>query len=525
MGRPPKGASGFEITLHSRASSSARRFGLQVPLPDSLRTTFPAEITKPSEPLGASSSVTGRRNAHRLSRHSDFSRLPPQFPAAAWGKPQGSLPGQFRPGLQKGSTVQNHVAGNAVEQAATEERSFVTFGAGAIAGTLQLAIAKQMVLAGKTVRRANPIHLSDVDFHRVITDLLRRRDAVAEGYLKWATGRKFASREETILGILKKASISVTESGFNDPAKERVMRERILEATRHGGPLYLPLSLGGIKAPNPLKTGYEVLPDLAEWQAWLQFDALARAVDGVVVPIPDAPLMAEMLEFSAEAMHRHTRQAQEDLRLLGLTDRVLMPETRDYLPSDWDDTVKSITRAIRERATRDPATIRRVLDQAQSLQFIADVRKLRLSDEEHVFLGAALAGDRSDAPAHILQLADEVAARTRDSTPAYMAVNEAIRALDLAGRIVKAFTGRREHLRISVHAKHYEPRPRLVFERNRHVASMALLPMHGLGLRAEFGETSSYGIGFELVNRVEAARPVMHGGRFMWFEPAPGTRR
>lgn len=397
--------------------------------------------------------------------------------------------------------------------------------AGASIGTSEdTRNAKEKVLNGETI---DPLEPREADPSEI---------AILKGKMREGTDRQVeqltrnlpagGSLEERVQIILRRASISRSRTGFGDREAIEPLVEAIHAQLQHGGRLTLGLLLGGAKAPNALKTGGRIRPDVAEWSAASHLEALARALEhaGVervrVVPIPDAPLHTSDLSFSASGSREHVAVYRKDLEGLGMDEHVLIPDTLESLPSEWDDFVRDKTRSIRKRIENDADFARDVATQTESLIYSINTLEYGWSTEFSVLVYAAIAGDVRLSPSSVRSEAAALHRRVAQVAPHYVAINHSIRELDLVSRVVEKLTGSPEHIRLSVHAKPSEPRPALATP-NRFAPRAALLPMHSVGLWSNLADRSRFGGVFELSARLRGMRPVHEPqqGRFLFYEP------
>jgi hypothetical protein len=167
---------------------------------------------------------------------------------------------------------------------------------------------------------------------------------------------------------------------------------------------------------------------------------------------------------------------------LALDDFVVVADTLQHIPLAWHEEVRRIAAEARARLmSGDEVFAARFRDQVESLQYTINTRDYSWDLTEQILITAAQAGNAQDIPAHLVKAAQDVVTRTTLVTPHYIGVNGALRTLELPGIIVRALTGEVEYVRLSVHAKPGEPRPRLA-QSNR-AARAALLPMHSLPVR------------------------------------------
>lgn len=402
--------------------------------------------------------------------------------------------------------------------------SAVVAAGGSIGSNEDVQTAVRLILDGHALERKTPRPVDDTLAARLRGDLLRVADIARRDYLKAAA--RAGELPDKILAILKKASISVDRSGFNDPEVYAQMRGQVAAMVQTRQPVVMGLLFGGGKMANPLKSGGVALPDLAEWHALTLLSALPRAVAELyppgahVIASPDAVLHSADLGLLVHGAQRHWRQLQADLKWLGIADVVQVPDVLQFLPDEWDGLVTANAREAQQRRQRDPEFALDALAQSQSLQYSINSQVLGLSYEELTLGYGAIPGPLPGMPAAADRLAVDLIKRAYAITPHYIGVNWAIRQAELIKRMAAGLFDAPLHLRLSVHAKPGNPRPAL-FKKNRVVPSLELFPMHALGVWQDADGESKFGLAFDLSGRVRGWTPLEWHGRMIGYEARP----
>lgn len=403
--------------------------------------------------------------------------------------------------------------------------SFVSEGA-SLGNNADIKRAGAYVLEGGVFDKCPSRIASDQEVAEVVAELRTSREELAKEYARKAM--KQATVAERVIAILKQASISLGRSGFGNAEVEKRMQEQLLKTIADRRPLMLPILMGGGKAANPLKTGPAFLPDLAEWIAWSNLESIPLAIERVyepgahIVDVPDMQLHTADLGVPIEETVCHARAAERDLRMLGLR-HVIIPNVLDMLrllSVDWVEGVRRLATEARNRYQANLAFRMDVSRQVESLIYSINTRSLGMSYEDLALLYAALAGHMHGLPDWSRVHAADVRRRVEAMAVQYVAVNWAIRQLGLVERVLTDLAGAPAHLRLSVHAKVGEPRPRL-FSASKYFPSLAggLLPMHSKGVRLKGVDKTRFGAGFEVSARLRNWPAVIdHTGRFLWFE-------
>lgn len=425
--------------------------------------------------------------------------------------------------LEGGSPLS--VSGVLPSQHGTTHQLSAAVGAGGSIGSNEdVQTAVRMILDGKALARQAPRAVDDQLAARLREDLRAVAETARREYLKAAA--RAAELPDKLLAVIKKASISVDRSGFNDPAVYGQMREEVAAMVSAGQPLVMGLLFGGGKMANPLKSGGVALPDLAEWHALTLLSALPRAVADLhppgahVIASPDALLHAADLGLLVHGAQRHWRQLQTDLWWLGIADVVHVPDVLEFLPDEWDAMVARNAQEANERWRRDHGFALEVLQQAQSLQYSLNSEVLGLGYERLTLGYGAIPGPLPGMPAAADRLAADFIRRAHAVVPHYIGVNWAIRQAGLIGRMAEGLFDSPSHLRLSGHAKPGNPRPAL-FRKNRLVPSLELFPMHALGVWQDAQGQSKFGLAFDLSARVRGWRPLIWRGRMIGYEAGP----
>lgn len=348
-----------------------------------------------------------------------------------------------------------------------------------------------------------------------------------KGALAEATSKRVASAiraaekqdklTDAIITVLKKFALSPAQSGLRDPYQVSLLEENLTSLISTGAPLVMALPMGGGKVASTPKAGEHILPDISEWQAWSTLGGIAEAISyfykpgAQMVAIPDAALHTADLGFPIENVIQHGRQAEQDLKDLGLNQKLLIPNILDHLPHNWAPTLESVLETL-SFDSHDRKLV-------ESLQFSINTRVAGLDFGREVLLIAALAGNLSGIPSSLRNEANQFYQRAEMVARHYSSVNLAIRHTNLIGHVVKETTGADDFLRLSVHAKANpipEIRPAL-FKTNSLVEHASLLPMHGVGVIEKINDTFKFGITFYLAAIMRGYSKIVWNDRVLGF--------
>lgn len=403
--------------------------------------------------------------------------------------------------------------------------SFVSEGA-SLGNNADVKQASELLLQGGSLDPSPHCIASDDDLATVMADLRTQREELASAYVRKAM--KQPTREDGVLAILKQACISLGRSGFGNPEVEGKIRQQLRNMMEENRPLVLPVLMGGAKVANPLKTGLGFLPDLAEWIAWSNLESIAFAIEAIyspgarIIDVPDLQLHTGDLGVPIEEAVCHADFVEKDLQMLGLK-RVVIPHVLEMLrliSTEWVDGVTRLAIEARNRLRTSSDFRKDVAAQVESLIYTLNTRSLGLPYENLVLVYAALAGQRNPIPQWTLDQAADIRRRCEAIATQYVGVNWGIRQLGLVERVVMNLTGGSDYVRLSVHAKPGEPRPKL-FSASKYFPSLVggLLPMHSNGVRLKGPDKTRYGAAFELSARLREWQPITdRSGRFLWFE-------
>ncbi|MGC3967600.1 MAG: hypothetical protein QM775_09585 [Pirellulales bacterium] len=331
------------------------------------------------------------------------------------------------------------------------------------------------------------------------------------------------SLQERLVDILRKASMSVQTSGFEDADVQRRLSESMKTMMDRGQPILLGLLMGGGKVPVPLKTGYAILPDVAEWVSWSNLAAIAQAFEAIypagaiVAPIPDVALHTADLGMAVDEAIIHQRQAQDDLHAIGIERYVKIVDVLSVLPTEWPTDVDRLAKEAIEKIANEIQEREKFAAQVDSLLYSVNTRVKSWPCTRLIEIYTAISAIQNHGAKIDDDDARQLIRHVTAITPHYTAVNWAIREHDLVGRVAAVLTGSRRHIRMSVHAKYGEPRPKL-FGDHGPVRSHGLLPMHGVGIVERSKHGLQFGVDFELAARIGRWPPVRINGRQVGYE-------
>jgi len=387
----------------------------------------------------------------------------------------------------------------------------------------ELREAASLVQTEGRIPASSPIVLSP----EAIIQSLKGLEQVRDGSISEVERRRpkhHPVTAETLLNSLKNVVISPQLTGLRSPETAPLLFDSVQLAIDNGRPLVFVLLAGGGKVPNALKTRAQSGPDLADATKIAMLSGFARGLSNLhkpgvqVVVVPDLGLHTADIGAPIERYLNHMQGMQDLTNFLASNGEVVVLDPLTILPDSWADEVDRVAAGVRSELKGKIST--GMMKQAESLTFSINTSRFGWSEHESLLAFASVAG------VHPVPLQDhERATRLRrhamDILPHYVAVNQAIRNTGLAELAASLTDPDAVYVRMSVHAKPNEVRPKLV-----PVGKLAplpgLLPMHAVGVRSAHGGKLRHGLVFDLVAKMRGWTPMLKpDGTFWYYDPDP----